>query len=47
METQTPTILLIDDDESLRKTLSRRLEREGFRALTADSGEEGLRIAEA
>ena len=46
METQKPAILLIDDELSIRKTLGRRLERDGFRVITAESGEEGLRIAE-
>ena len=41
------TILLIDDEPSLLKTLGRRLQRGGFGVLTADSGEEGLRVAEA
>ena len=38
-------ILLIDDESSIRKTVSRRLEREGYHVITADSGEEGLRLA--
>ncbi len=38
-------ILLVDDEMSIRKTVSRRLEREGYRVLTAGSGEEGLRLA--
>ncbi len=38
-------ILLIDDEVSIRKTMGRRLEREGFRVVSADSGEEGLRLA--
>ena len=40
------TVLLIDDEANLRRVLGRRLEREGYRALTAESGEEGLRLAE-
>ena len=38
-------ILLIDDESSIRKTVSRRLEREGYHVIAADSGEEGLRLA--
>ena len=41
------TILLIDDEVNLRRVVSRRLEQQGYRALTAGSGEEGLQIAEA
>ncbi len=38
-------ILVVDDELSIRKTIGRRLEREGYRVITADCGEEGLRIA--
>lgn len=38
-------ILVVDDEASIRKTVSRRLEREGYSVITADSGEEGLRLA--
>lgn len=40
-------ILVIDDDASIRKVTALRLEREGYRVLTAPEGEEGLRIAKA
>jgi DNA-binding response OmpR family regulator len=40
------TILLIDDEASVRKVIGRRLEQEGYSLLTAESGEEGLRLAE-
>ena len=40
------TILLVDDEESVRKTLGRRLELEGYHVVAADSGEEGLKIAQ-
>ncbi|MCF8720953.1 response regulator transcription factor [Nitrospina gracilis] len=36
------SILLIDDEEILRKTLSDDLEEEGFHVTTAVNGEEGL-----
>lgn len=39
------TILLIDDDRDQLLVLSTRLERQGFKTLTADSGELGLTIA--
>ncbi len=37
-----PLVLLVDDEPSLRETLSFLLEMEGFRVLTAADGEEGL-----
>ncbi len=39
------TVLIIDDDGAARDVLARTLTREGFRVLTADNGEEGLRLA--
>src|ERR1700733_5734825 len=36
------TILVIDDDENLRDTISVLLEREGFRAILAADGQGGL-----
>lgn len=41
------TILLIDDDANIRKMTSVRLEREGYRVLTASRGDEGLALAKA
>ena len=46
MSEKQPTILLIDDEPDILKTLGRRLEQEGFAVLTANSGEAGLRIAQ-
>ena len=40
------TILMIDDEANLRRVVARRLEQQGYRALSAASGEEGLQIAE-
>ncbi len=40
------TILLIDDDASLRRVTEFTLHEAGYRVLTADDGEEGLRIFE-
>lgn len=39
------TILVIDDDDSLRDTICLMLEKEGFRALQAGDGKAGLRDA--
>lgn len=40
--TTSPLILLVDDEPSIRETLSFILEMEGFRVETACDGEEGL-----
>ena len=40
-----PTVLVIDDDAAARDLMQRYLEREHLRAVTASSGEEGLRLA--
>src|ERR1039458_4317052 len=39
------TILVIDDDESLRDTIVVMLEQEGFRAVQAGDGREGFEMA--
>ena len=39
------TVLVIDDDPIARDLMKRFLAREGFNAVTAGSGEEGLRLA--
>ena len=39
------TILVIDDDESLRDTIGVMLEKEGFRAVLAADGKTGLEEA--
>lgn len=38
-------VLVIDDDPSVRELISRFLHKEGFQAIAAASGEEGLRCA--
>ena len=40
--TQTATILLVDDDEAVRKVLSFPLERDGFLVVQAADGDEAL-----
>jgi CheY-like chemotaxis protein len=40
------SILIIDDDEILRELLSRRLQKQGFDILTAESGDRGLEAAQ-
>lgn len=47
MPGQSGTILIIDDDPSVRKVAQFRLEREGYRVLVASNGDEGLRLAKA
>ena len=39
------TVLVIDDEASVRDLMQRFLAREGFRVVTASGGEEGLRLA--
>ena len=39
------TVLVIDDDESLRDTIGVLLEQEGFRAVLVDDGREGFEKA--
>jgi CheY-like chemotaxis protein len=40
------TILCIDDEESIRRLFQVALERAGYRVLTAESGQDGLRLLE-
>jgi two-component system, cell cycle response regulator DivK len=40
-----PTILLVEDNEMNRDMLSRRLERKGYRVITAKDGGEGYYLA--
>jgi two-component system NtrC family response regulator len=42
----TQKILVIDDDESLRRVLEYTLQEEGYEVFTAASGEEGLELFE-
>ena len=40
-----PTILVVDDDQTVREMMQRYLVREGFLVVTASGGQEGLRLA--
>ncbi len=40
------TVLVIDDDETIRHFLPRELKEEGYQVLTADSGKAGLQVLE-
>jgi CheY-like chemotaxis protein len=42
---ETPTILVIEDDDTLRSTLEISLLSEGYRVLKAGNGREGIRLA--
>ncbi len=44
-ETARPTILVADDEAVNRQLIQRRLEREGYRVLTARDGGEAVRLA--
>ncbi|WP_144395144.1 response regulator [Pleionea sediminis] len=44
MEENLRTILLVDDEENIIKSLKRLLRRDGYKILTANSGQEGLEI---
>ena len=40
------TVVLVDDDDLVRRLVSRVLERAGYRVLVATNGEEGLELLE-
>ena len=42
---QAGTVLVIDDEETVRDLMERFLDKEGFRVVTAAGGPEGLRLA--
>lgn len=46
MDTAPKRILIIDDTKDILLVVSRRIKSWGFDVLTAETGEEGLRIAE-
>jgi len=43
-EQPVKTVVLVEDDDLVRRLVSRVLEREGYRVLGATSGEEGLEL---
>jgi CheY-like chemotaxis protein len=43
---EAPLILIVDDEDLIRSTLSKALEMSGFRVATAADGNEGLRLYE-
>src|SRR3989338_7014094 len=45
-EAQGKKILVVDDTKDILLVVSRRLQSWGYEALTADTGEEGTRLAE-
>jgi CheY-like chemotaxis protein len=42
----TATVLIVDDDEELRRFMSRILERNGYRVVLADSAEAALQVVD-
>lgn len=42
---EAATVLLVDDNEPLRRGLARAIERQGFRVVTAADGREALQVA--
>ncbi|MBL1280675.1 MAG: response regulator transcription factor [Fluviicola sp.] len=44
-EIKNTTILLVDDEQDILDFLSYSLKKEGYKVLTANNGEEGIRIA--
>jgi serine/threonine protein kinase len=42
---ETPTILIVEDDDTLRTVLEMGLSGEGYRVLIASNGREGIRLA--
>ncbi|WP_447977545.1 sigma-54-dependent transcriptional regulator [Candidatus Nitrospira bockiana] len=41
---RTPTLLIVEDEERMRRLLALVLEKEGYALLLADSGEQGIRL---
>jgi two-component system cell cycle sensor histidine kinase/response regulator CckA len=44
LNTERPTILVVDDDCAVRKVVKLFLERAGYAVLTASDGEEGVSV---
>jgi DNA-binding NtrC family response regulator len=47
MDTRKPTLLVVDDEKNIRRTLRMVLEAEGFEVQEAESAEEALKLLEA
>src|SRR5471030_1780957 len=47
MSDSSPTILLVDDEDSVRTVLAFPLERDGYRVIQAADGDEALRLFES
>ena len=47
MKENKPSILIVEDDVNIRKTLSTILQQEGYKADTAGNGQEALQKSEA
>jgi signal transduction histidine kinase/CheY-like chemotaxis protein/HAMP domain-containing protein len=45
LQATAPTILVVDDDATVREVMERHLTREGFSVVTASGGREGLLLA--
>jgi phosphate regulon transcriptional regulator PhoB len=43
--TKSPRVLVVDDERPISEALAYNLRKEGIQVLTAESGEEGLRVA--
>lgn len=46
MNSEQMTILVVDDEEMIRQFMTRALQLQGYKVLTASDGLEGLRICE-
>ena len=44
MPDPSPTILLVDDEDAVRKVLAFPLEKDGYRVVQAGDGDEALRL---
>jgi DNA-binding NtrC family response regulator len=42
-----PVVLIVDDEETIRKLLKARFERDGFRVVTASSAEEAKKVVDS
>lgn len=47
MADQKRTVLVVEDEEAVRKALKDKFEREGFKVLEAEDGKKGLKVAMA